>query len=376
MAVHDRPAAPPAPPTASGPPVSAVRRREPAAAGAVAAGAAVVRRALRDVERLLLPVACPGCRTPDVRWCARCLDVLHAPPRRCEAGAPRLDRLDGVAPLPVWTLADYTGGLRDVVVAWKDRGRADLDAPLAAAARRAGVRLGPELARSAGTCGVLVVPAPSSRAARRTRGRDPVATLARAFAAGVPAGATPSSRAARRTRGRDPVATLARAFAAGVPAGATPLLAQRGRSRDQVGLGSRARGARLGAVDVAPAPGRAGSSPPGRPSCSSTTCSRPGRPSPRARRRSRAPGRRCSARSCSPRRRLRPVRRRDDAAVMRRGGTVVEAPDVHLVLNLPAPGGGVSLRSSRRGRRGLQDTCARRRASVPSRGAPCVAGRW
>jgi predicted amidophosphoribosyltransferase len=200
--------------------------------GTLARCVAVVRRAARDVERLVLPVACPGCGTPDVRWCTRCLGVLHAPPRRCEDGAPRLDRLDGVPPLPVWTLADYAGGLRDVVVAWKDRGRADLDAPLSTAARRAGTLLSAELAGPAGAPGVLVAAAPTSRAARRARGRDPVAALARAFASGLAGGAT------------DRV----------VPVRAAHVLAQRGRSRDQVGLGARARGARLGAVAVAPGP--------------------------------------------------------------------------------------------------------------------------
>jgi len=180
----------------------------------------VLGRGVRDVVRLAVPVACPGCGAPDVRWCSPCLAPLGAPPRRCEHAAPRLDRLDGVAPLPVWTLADYAGALRDVVVAWKDRGRADLDVPLRAAARRAGERLAPGLAPEGP---VLVVPAPTSAAARRARGRDPVAGLARALAEELP----PGARAAQ-------------------------VLVQRGRARDQVGLGARARGARLGAVAVAP----------------------------------------------------------------------------------------------------------------------------
>ncbi|WP_435736668.1 ComF family protein [Cellulosimicrobium sp. PMB13] len=183
---------------------------------------AVLGRGVHDVARLALPVACPACRTPDVRWCSPCLAALSAPPWRCEATAPRLDRLDDVGPLPVWALADYAGGLRDVVVAWKDRGRADLDAPLRAAARRAGERLRPVLA-PAGP--VLVAAAPTSRAARRARGRDPVAGLADAFAAGLAA-----------------------------PARSARLLVQRGRARDQVGLGSRARGDRLRAVELARAP--------------------------------------------------------------------------------------------------------------------------
>ncbi len=210
----------------------------------------VLLAALDDVARLVLPVACPGCDAPDVRWCEPCLAPLRAPLQRRERGAPRLDRLDGVAPLPVWAPAAYTGPVRGVVVAWKDRGRADLDRPLADAAWRAGTALGPVLGAVLGQgrgtalgpalgsgvgavpgegsrgCPVLVVPAPTTRAARRARGRDPVALLARAVAAGLDTSGTPARSAA--------------------------LLVHRGRARDQVGLGSRARGARLGTVAVAP----------------------------------------------------------------------------------------------------------------------------
>ncbi|MGM7422439.1 ComF family protein [Cellulosimicrobium sp. CpK407] len=187
-------------------------------------------RALDDVARLVLPVACPGCDRPDVRWCRDCLAPLGAPLRRREQAAPRLDRLDGVAPLPVWAPAHYAGPVRGVVVAWKDRGRADLDRPLGAVAGRAGADLGQALgARPGAPAGpVLVVPAPTSAAARRARGRDPVVVLARAVAAGL--------------------------ATAGTPARAVPLLTQWGPVRDQVGLGARARGARLGAVGLAAGP--------------------------------------------------------------------------------------------------------------------------
>ena len=69
--------------------------------------------------------------------------------------------------------------MRTAVVAWKDRGRADLTPVLAAALRRA---VQAALAEAGGeTAGheVLLVPAPSSRRARRERGRDPVRELAR-----------------------------------------------------------------------------------------------------------------------------------------------------------------------------------------------------
>jgi predicted amidophosphoribosyltransferase len=176
------------------------------------------------LTRLLLPVACPCGGEPDVRWCARCAALLAGPPVRAERGAPRLDRLDGVPPVPVWALTPYTGPVRDVVVHWKDRGRADLDLLLAPALHRAAVRLGPVLSRALASraprgAPLAVVPVPSTGAARRARGREPVAVLARAVARGL----------------RD----------AGVPARVVPALARRGAGRDQVGLGARARGRNL-----------------------------------------------------------------------------------------------------------------------------------
>ena len=162
-----------------------------------------------------------------MRWCARCAVLLAGPPVRAELGAPRLDRLDGVPPVPVWALTAYTGPVRDVVVHWKDRGRADLDHLLAPALRQAIARLGPALSRALdgapGNAPLAVVPVPSTGAARRARSREPVAVLARAVARGL--------------------------HDAGVPARVVPALARRGSGRDQVGLGARARGRNLsGAV--------------------------------------------------------------------------------------------------------------------------------
>lgn len=219
-------------------------------------------RSLRVLTRLLLPVACP-CGELDVRWCARCAALLAGPPARAEHGAPRLDRIDGVPPVPVWALTPYAGPVRDVVVHWKDRGRADLDLLLAPALRRAAAHLGPVLLRAldrreldtrtldtgALDTGVLDLGAPdtggpaSKALLPRPPGSTPLAV--------VP---VPSTGAARRARGREPVAVLARAVAlglrdAGVAARVVPALARRGAGRDQVGLGARARGRNLaGAV--------------------------------------------------------------------------------------------------------------------------------
>lgn len=166
-----------------------------------------------------MPVACPGCGALDVLWCPACEALLCGPPARVEATAPRLDRLDGVPVLPVWALAPYSGPVREVVVAWKDRGRADLDRlvgpPVRAAARAVATAAAPAAAGRP----LLVVGAPSTAASRRARGRDHVRALARAAAAGL--------------------------HNAGLDATVVPALARRGRGRDQVGLGARARARNL-----------------------------------------------------------------------------------------------------------------------------------
>ncbi|WP_456788015.1 ComF family protein [Cellulomonas sp. P5_C5] len=164
----------------------------------------------RELLGLLVPVECAGCGLDDVAWCSSCAHHLAGRPWRCEERAPRLDRLDGSGPLPVWTLADCSGHVRRAVVAWKDRGRLDLTRPFAAAlaSAAAGLDLGADVGP------LLVVPSPSTAAARRRRGGNLVDALAAGLADGL---------------GR-----------AGVAAGPAPVLV-RTQGRDQVGLGARAR---------------------------------------------------------------------------------------------------------------------------------------
>lgn len=175
----------------------------------------------RDAARLVVPVECPGCGLPDEVLCGACVAHLGGAVFRCEHRVPRLDRMDGLPPLPVWAVADYVGPVRGVVVGWKDRGRQDLTAVLAAAAERAGAEVGAGLGAGldsralAVPVPVRVVPVPTTAAARRRRGADLVAGLARAVADGL--------------RG------------AGVPAAPTSAL-RRAAAADQVGLGARARG--------------------------------------------------------------------------------------------------------------------------------------
>lgn len=222
-------------------------RRDGPLAGCPTGPLAAVRGWARTLARLLVPVECPGCGTPDVALCPACAGVLRTAPARREADAPRLDRMDGTSPLPVWALAPYAGPLRGIVVAWKDKGRHDLSRDLEAAAYRAGRAVAPWVRDVVGQVGgpwagapsrVLVVPAPSSAAARRARGAEPVRRLARAVARGL--------------------------VDAGIDAVATPVLAQHGRrGRDQVGLGSRSRGARLQGVRVTRGAARRGLPRPG-----------------------------------------------------------------------------------------------------------------
>ena len=137
---------------------------------------------------------------------------------RCEEDAPRLDRLDGVPLLPVWACAPYTGPVRETVLAWKDRGRADLTGTIGETFADGVHGVAPSIAaavRATRPGELLVVGAPSSRAAVRRRGSDLVALLA---------------------------SRVAGALAAhGVPARAESVLEQRRGARDQVGLGARAR---------------------------------------------------------------------------------------------------------------------------------------
>ncbi|MDM8083852.1 phosphoribosyltransferase family protein [Cellulomonas cellasea] len=176
-------------------------------------------RAVLGVGRLVLPVDCAGCGAPDVPLCPACAAPLRAPPRRREDAAPRLDTMDGRMPLPVWAPAQYVGPVREIVVSWKDRGRADLGRHLADAIAAAARQVAPALEAWDQSTPLLVVPAPSSATARWRRGEDLVGRLgavtAQALEPRLPG--TRSTRALRRRWG----------------------------GHDQVGLGARSRGANL-----------------------------------------------------------------------------------------------------------------------------------
>jgi predicted amidophosphoribosyltransferase len=144
---------------------------------------------------LVLPRVCAGCGHPGAVLCGACCTLLARPhvaaPRRHPPGFP-----------PTVAAGVYAGPVRPAVVAFKERGRAELAVPLgtalalAAAAVLAG---GPP-----GGGPVLLVPVPSSAAAVRRRGRDHVRELAGQAArtlsdAGVPAVVAPVLRRGRGT---------------------------------------------------------------------------------------------------------------------------------------------------------------------------------
>ncbi|KUI23854.1 phosphoribosyltransferase [Mycobacterium sp. IS-1742] len=120
---------------------------------------------------LVLPLECGGCGRPSTRWCGQCAAALTVRADEPHLVGPRLD--PGV---PVFSLGRYAGSRRRAILGLKERGRADLIAPLAHA-------LGEGLAHLT-EWGILdrratLVPAPTRRIAARRRGGDPVTRIAR-----------------------------------------------------------------------------------------------------------------------------------------------------------------------------------------------------
>jgi predicted amidophosphoribosyltransferase len=195
------------------------------------APAGLLRSSISELTDLLLRRECAGCGRPRTSWCADCAAALLEVPTRRQLLAPhRADALR--AGLAVWSTGEYSDQVRTAVVAWKDRGRADLTPVLAQALRRA-VLAAVQGAQGSGErpggrrLPVLLVPAPSSRRTRRARGHDPVRDLARRCATGLRRG--------------------------GLDVRVLPALAQARPVRDQAGLGAAARLQNLhGALRVVP----------------------------------------------------------------------------------------------------------------------------
>jgi predicted amidophosphoribosyltransferase len=121
---------------------------------------------------LILPLECGGCGAPSTRWCGACAAELALGPDAPRVVTPRVD-----AGVPVFALGRYAGARRQAIVAMKDRGRADLIAPLAQA-----LAVGVHRLLTWGLLDVplTIVPAPTRRASARRRGGDPVTRMAAA----------------------------------------------------------------------------------------------------------------------------------------------------------------------------------------------------
>ena len=127
---------------------------------------------------LVLPLECGGCGAPSTRWCAACGSELALSVDAPRVVTPRID--PGV---PVFALGRYAGARRRAIVAMKDRGRADLQAPLARS-----LALGVHRLLLWGLLDVplTIVPAPTRGWSARHRGGDPVTRIATLATAGHP----------------------------------------------------------------------------------------------------------------------------------------------------------------------------------------------
>jgi hypothetical protein len=131
-----------------------------------------MRSLLADLADLVLPGACAGCGTPRVplRYgvCADCVAVLEALEPAVAGPSPRPAGLP-----PCTAVGPYAGVLREVLLAYKERGRYRLGAPLGALLAGAvtsavdGVRVP-----------LICVPVPSTARAVRERHGDHLGRLA------------------------------------------------------------------------------------------------------------------------------------------------------------------------------------------------------
>lgn len=158
---------------------------------------------------LVLPRTCAGCGLPGAMLCPRCRGLLARPrpatPRRFPDGFP-----------PAAAAGTYAGPVRPALIAFKERGRAELARPLGAALALAVAAV---VTAAGPRRPVLLVPVPSTAAAVRARGRDHVRELTRV--------------------------AVAELRAAGLDADTVRLLRRRGRGRDSAELSAAQRRANL-----------------------------------------------------------------------------------------------------------------------------------
>lgn len=120
---------------------------------------------------LVLPVDCAGCGSPSglVGICAACLTVLRQVPEPVRPTPPP-------AGLPAClTAGEYAGPLRELILAYKERGRRGLATPLGDALASVVTAGWPVPARQP----LTLVPVPATAAAMRARHGDHMVRLAR-----------------------------------------------------------------------------------------------------------------------------------------------------------------------------------------------------
>ncbi|MFD3803144.1 ComF family protein [Streptomyces sp. NPDC058611] len=178
----------------------------------------------RELAGLVLPVDCAGCGAARVLLCADCGDALSGAGAGSVRPSPRPEGLP-----VVHAAAAYAGGVREVLLAHKERGALPLAGVLGGALAAAVLSGGGGSVggltgrggRAGGTAGgwaageLVLVPVPSTRRQVRARGHDPARRIA--------------------------LAAAGRLRRAGVPARVAPVLRLRRAVADQAGLGARQR---------------------------------------------------------------------------------------------------------------------------------------
>jgi predicted amidophosphoribosyltransferase len=112
----------------------------------------------------------------DLLFPQRCLGCSAAGTTLCRACAPGEAFRHSYGDLAVWAAADYEDAVRAALLRYKERGRHDLERPLARLLRAA---LAAALAVAEPATGAVLVPVPSRPAAVRARGGDHLLRLAR-----------------------------------------------------------------------------------------------------------------------------------------------------------------------------------------------------
>lgn len=215
---------------------------------------------LSTLVDLVLPEGCAGCGSPcdsmRTPLCRSCGALLRRPPF---AASP--DPAPPGMPL-TWAVGSYEGAVRDVIVAFKERGRWTLGRSLGRALAAAVTSAGKACAAGSGPPGSSGEPTGSPSGVRPPAARMPPALggsvpVSEASSSGLLLVPVPTRAAAMRVRGYDPMARLARAAvaslrAAGVPARTIPLVAHTRTVADQAGLGAAGRAANLSDAFVVP----------------------------------------------------------------------------------------------------------------------------